>query len=334
VAPNAFTIHPCELNAPEEEAIIMDMTFMSHLSEALYRVPSFSAWLEKQNPLPMYSFLKKILQLLQWQSPGLGQKCRWLLKTPNHLEWLETLFQVFPQAQILQTYRDPVECLTSSFSASCHARRLFSDEVDPAEVANHWLAKNILLLEKGLKVRQDLEAAEMEKYVQMEKRREEAKERENDPDRETPTSESESEDQEDHSSSLSSLSCLVPSSSSNSENSPSSPSTSSSSSFISASFLDIHYKNLLKNTMEEMQKLYAFAKLEWNFEVENKIKKFLKGENNNLKVKYGKHEYDLKDFGITNKEKLNAEIFKQYEKLANRKLEVENFEKEKEKVEE
>jgi len=163
VAPNAFTIHPCELDAPEEEAVIMDMSFMSQLSEALYRVPKFSKWLEQQDPMPMYLFLRKMLQLLQWQRPGLGSKRRWLLKTPNHLEWLDTFFKVFPNAQILHTHRAPAECLTSAFSASCHARRLFSDDVEANEVAKHWLAKDKLMLNRGMGIRKQMEAALAEK---------------------------------------------------------------------------------------------------------------------------------------------------------------------------
>jgi len=98
-----------------------------------------------------------MLQLLHWQNPGIGQHRRWLLKTPNHLEWLDTFFQVFPKAQIIHTHRDPSECLTSAFSASCHARRLFSDDVDANEVARHWLQKDIHMLTRGMSIRKEME---------------------------------------------------------------------------------------------------------------------------------------------------------------------------------
>jgi len=98
-----------------------------------------------------------MLQLLQWQRPGLKKKCRWVLKTPNHLEWLDTLFKVFPKAQIIETHRDAKECLVSAFSASCHARRLFSDICDPKEVARHWLVKTVYMLKRGKVVRQEIE---------------------------------------------------------------------------------------------------------------------------------------------------------------------------------
>jgi len=146
---------------------------MSQLSEALYRVPTFASWLEKQDPLPMYLLLKKMLQLLHWQSPGIGKHRRWLLKTPNHLEWLDTFFTVFPNAQILHTHRNSLDCLTSAFSASCHARRLFSDDVDANEVAKHWLRKDIRMLNRGMGIRKGIENEILEKNKQYHKYSEE-----------------------------------------------------------------------------------------------------------------------------------------------------------------
>eukprot|EP00456_Euglypha_rotunda_P045884 TRINITY_DN3640_c0_g1_i1.p1 TRINITY_DN3640_c0_g1~~TRINITY_DN3640_c0_g1_i1.p1 ORF type:complete len:317 (+),score=40.75 TRINITY_DN3640_c0_g1_i1:112-951(+) len=236
VAPNAFTIHPCELDAPEEEAVIMDMTFMSQLSEALYRVPSYSAWLEKQDPMPMYIFLKKMLQLLQWQRPGLTKK-RWVLKTPNHLEWLETLFKVFPKAQIIQTHREMKDCLTSAFSASCHARRLFSDVCDPKEVARHWLSKTVYMLKRGAIVRQDMEHEQEQNSIEGK----------------TGT------DQIKH-------------------------------------FIDVNYKDLLVDPITEMRKIYGDASLTLSKNAERSMREFLAEKS--VHEKYGRHEYNIADFGM------------------------------------
>jgi len=244
VAPNAFTIHPCDLDAPEEEAVIMDMSFMSQLSEALYRVPAFASWLEKQDPLPMYLFLKKMLQLLHWQSPGLGKKCRWLLKTPNHLEWLDTFFTVFPNAQIIHTHRPPMECLTSAFSASCHARRLFSDDVDANEVARHWLRKDIRMLSRGMSIRKEMENAITKKNQQYE---EFSEEKIDEP-------------------------------------------------YFKVPFIDIEYKNLLKDPIGQLKIIYQFAGLSLGKETEDSVHQHLIEEN--IQKKYGRHEYRLVDFGL------------------------------------
>jgi len=253
VAPSAFAIHPCELDKPEEEAVIMDMSFMSQLSEALYRVPTFSDWLEKQDPMPMYLNLRKMLQLLHWQRPGLGTKRRWILKTPNHLEWLDTFFKVFPNAQIIHTHRDPVECLTSAFSASCHARRLFSDDVEANEVARHWLRKNIRMLNRGMSIRKEMESALIAKNQDIKAY--------SDPD----------EKVEDE--------------------------------FYKSPFIDIEYKRLLKEPIKELRRIYHHAGLTMDAKLEKAVYAYLKEEN--IQKKYGRHEYQLADFGMEPKDLLD-----------------------------
>lgn len=137
MAPDFFAIHPVEANAPEEEIILLDQSFLSTSAEAMMQVPSYAAWLEEQDHLPAYRGLKRMLQYLQWQRPNE----RWVLKTPHHLEFLDPLFEVFPDATVVQTHRDPLKTSASFFSMVTHARGIFSDSVDPSGVAQHWLRK-------------------------------------------------------------------------------------------------------------------------------------------------------------------------------------------------
>jgi hypothetical protein len=64
-----------------------------------------------------------------WQRPG-----RWLGKTPHHLENLDALLDVFPDAKILHTHRDPVRVVASFASMIAHGRAIFSDRADAREV--------------------------------------------------------------------------------------------------------------------------------------------------------------------------------------------------------
>jgi hypothetical protein len=137
LAPDFFAIHPVEAEAPEEEVILLDYSFLSTVAEATLHVPSFSAWLEAQDQTPAYAYLKKLLQLLQWQN----RKQRWILKTPHHLEWLDTLLAVFPDARIICTHRDPLKTLASFCSMIAHGRGVFTDHVDAREVGAHWSRK-------------------------------------------------------------------------------------------------------------------------------------------------------------------------------------------------
>jgi hypothetical protein len=149
LAPDFFAIHPVEALAPEEEVILLDYSFLSTVAEATLHVPSFAAWLEQQDQTPAYEYLKKLLKLLQWQN----RKQRWILKTPHHLEWLDTLLAVFPDAKIIQTHRDPVKTLASFCSMIAHGRGVFSDAVDPREVGAHWARKTQRMIARAMATR-------------------------------------------------------------------------------------------------------------------------------------------------------------------------------------
>src|SRR3546814_14538911 len=41
---------------------------------------------------------------------------RWLLKNPGHIEHLDLLFAVFPDARVIQTHRDPAKAVPSLVS--------------------------------------------------------------------------------------------------------------------------------------------------------------------------------------------------------------------------
>jgi hypothetical protein len=146
MAPDFFAVHPVEALAPEEDVLLLDYSFLSTVPEATLRVPSFSRWLEEQDVLPAYRYMKRLLQLLHWQKPGE----RWVLKSPHHLEYLDALFTVFPDARIVNTHRDPAVTQASFCSMIAHGRGVFSDFVDPEEIGREWLRKVGRLVTRAL----------------------------------------------------------------------------------------------------------------------------------------------------------------------------------------
>ena len=141
MSPGFFAIHPTEPDAPEEEVILLEQAFLTTTPEAMMSVPTYSTWLEEQDHVPAYQALKRMMQYLQWQRPGIGKDVRWVLKTPHHQEYFDPLLEVFPNATIVHTHRDPLKTSPSLFSMLTHLQMIFSDEVDPNRVANHWLSK-------------------------------------------------------------------------------------------------------------------------------------------------------------------------------------------------
>ena len=85
----------------------------------------------RQDKRPEYEFHRHFLQHLQWRCPGQ----RWVLKAPSHLLALEGLLQVYPDACILLTHRDPLKVLASCASFTEVLRRGFSDHIDKASIA-------------------------------------------------------------------------------------------------------------------------------------------------------------------------------------------------------
>ena len=141
MSPGFFAIHPAEPDAPEEEVILLEQAFLTTTPEAMMNVPTYSKWLEAQDHVPAYQALRRMMQYLQWQRPGVGKDVRWVLKTPHHQEYFDPLLEVFPKALVVHTHRDPLRTSPSLFSMLTHLQMIFSDEVDPNRVARHWLGK-------------------------------------------------------------------------------------------------------------------------------------------------------------------------------------------------
>ncbi|GAB4212554.1 MAG: sulfotransferase [Sandaracinaceae bacterium] len=152
MAPDFFAVHPIDAHAPEEDVLLLDLSFRSTVAESTLRVPTFSRWLEEQDQRPAYDTLKETLQLL-WHQRRTDAHERWVLKTPHHLEWLDVLLEVFPDATLVWTHRDLGEVVPSFCSMLAHARGVFSDHVDPREIGRSWLRKGARMVQRALEVR-------------------------------------------------------------------------------------------------------------------------------------------------------------------------------------
>ena len=155
LAPQFITVHPIDYNEPEEDVLLLDLCFMSQAPEATMHVPSYSCWLEGQNHTQAYGYLRTVLKVLYWQRPGRY----WVLKTPQHMEFLDVFLKVFPEALVVQTHRDPRKALPSFCSMVAHGRAIFSDHVDPREIARHWCRKTRRMVELTMQVRARANAA-------------------------------------------------------------------------------------------------------------------------------------------------------------------------------
>jgi hypothetical protein len=134
--PVLAAIHPWDAEGADEEIMLIEHSFLSHVPESGANLPSYRSWLDRQDLTPGYRHLRRLLQFLQWQKKqsGRGGDRRWVLKAPFHLGYVDVLFDVFPGAKVIQTHRDPLETIPSAASMYRSLWELNSDTVDPKEV--------------------------------------------------------------------------------------------------------------------------------------------------------------------------------------------------------
>ena len=150
LVPDFKKIHPLGARLALECLAIMAGSFQSWRFNTMYRVPTYQEWLGRQDQRPAYQFHRRFLQHLAWRAPAE----RWVLKAPSHLHALETLFETYPDALVVQTHRDPVTVLASVASLTAVLRAGFSDRVDRAEIGRDVLQHWLWGIESAIRIRQ------------------------------------------------------------------------------------------------------------------------------------------------------------------------------------
>ena len=130
--------HTIEARLPQECIAMTDHSFLSYLFESMYYVTSYRRWHDARDKRAAYEYHRRFLQHLQWRCPGE----HWVLKAPSHLMALSSLFEVYPDAQVVMTHRDPLKVLPSCASFAQVLRAPFTGPIDPvqlgAEVSRRW----------------------------------------------------------------------------------------------------------------------------------------------------------------------------------------------------
>lgn len=152
--PGFLTAHPAFVDEPEEEGFWIEGDFQSLANCTRVRTPSYWRKIKDSPERESLRFLKLCLQYVQWQR-GTAGKRPWLLKSPLHIGNLKSLFEVFPDATVIHTYRDPVVALPSI----CRITEMFqgtsTDDIDPYDVGAEQLAVWTEMQQKHLQQRED-----------------------------------------------------------------------------------------------------------------------------------------------------------------------------------
>jgi hypothetical protein len=221
--PRLMAIHPMDADAADEEVMLLEHSFLAAFN-AYADVPSYMAWLDRQDQRPAYRLLMRMLQFLQWQKRRRGVTAqRWVLKAPHHLLRMDVLLEMFPGVQVIQTHRDPLTSIPSIASFIHTLWCIYSDQADAHAAGREWNELMRRALDHTMKVR------------------------------------------------------------------PRAP----------AQFLDVNFRDTVKQPLEVVKQVYAFLKLPLEPETEAKMRAWLSEDE---KKHQGGHEYTAPQFGLSDEQ--------------------------------
>ena len=117
-----------------EEIQLLAIDFSSMFFETLAPVPAWRDRFLATDQVPHYEYLKTVLKVLTFLRGGQ----RWVLKSPQHLEQYPAIRQVFPDATVVVTHRDPVAVTASMVTMIAYTQRMQHERVDPRAVGALW----------------------------------------------------------------------------------------------------------------------------------------------------------------------------------------------------
>jgi hypothetical protein len=126
IVPAMRTMHELAGDLPNECIFLLAYQFAGDAWVGRFHVPSFAVWMGTHDLRPAYAYHKRLLQLLQWRHP----KPRWVLKAPSHLGRLPVLFDIYPEARVVITHRDPLRVIASFANLVTSLKYMGSDDAD------------------------------------------------------------------------------------------------------------------------------------------------------------------------------------------------------------
>lgn len=150
--PNLKAIHFSDAELPQECAIFMAWSFFFDHFSTMAECPHYRDWYLKADAVQGYEWHKRVLQYYQSNY----SKPRWVLKAPQHIRFLETIFQVYPDACVIQTHREPYKTMPSLASLIYTTRSALTTDIDPHHVGQTELAVWSYLIQCGVDARENL----------------------------------------------------------------------------------------------------------------------------------------------------------------------------------
>jgi hypothetical protein len=117
-----------------EEIQLLAIDFSTMFMETLAVVPSWRDYYLAHDQTSAYRYMRTVVQAMQFQRGGE----RWVLKSPQHLEQLPVLAEVFPDATVVVTHRDPASVVVSLATMIAYTSRMWATTPDPSTIGRYW----------------------------------------------------------------------------------------------------------------------------------------------------------------------------------------------------
>ncbi|MEZ5501813.1 MAG: sulfotransferase [Halioglobus sp.] len=153
MSPQISAVHPLGTHEVEEELGLLQHSFSSQIFEVTARLPSFAEWLMTHDQTYAYEYMTVLMKIICWfRNDPEGQT--WVLKTPQHMQDLDALINVFPNAKLVCSHRDPIKVIGSLSSMTWNSIVRDSNHLTPEWIGPEWLNKSELMLKKTIYIRQ------------------------------------------------------------------------------------------------------------------------------------------------------------------------------------
>lgn len=143
--PELLSIHPLDAEAPDEDLMLLEGSFLSTVPTSQAHIPSYDAYYARDDARHATREHRRLLQFLQWQRRRAGHAVdgkRWLLKAPAHMYILDAMLETYPGARFITSHRDPLACIPSISSFYFETWQIYSDSANAAacgrDAARFW----------------------------------------------------------------------------------------------------------------------------------------------------------------------------------------------------
>lgn len=149
-SPVLDAMHCMRADLPDECQFLLRLDSRSPVLWTALAALSYCDWLLDEDLTETYQLYRRILLLLQAETPGM----RLTLKNPGHALHLRELLAAVPEAHVVQTHRDPRQTLASQCKLTLTAQAALTEGAELGRVIDRVVAMQHAMATRSVAIRQ------------------------------------------------------------------------------------------------------------------------------------------------------------------------------------